>query len=214
LLTVLCSALVPAASSAASSGLPGDFDYYVLVLTWSPTYCRTEGHGRHDPECGAAAAGVFTLHGLWPQYDKGWPEDCPIGKRPWVPRGVIEEMRDVMPNRNLIIHEYRTHGTCSGLEPAQYFGVARDLYDRVSVPQSLMHGGAALKASPEEIEQAFADANTWLKPNMMAVSCRGGNLLDVRFCFGRDLFPRACGFNEDQQRLCRSGQIKIPPAGH
>jgi len=43
-------------------------------------------------------------------------------------------MRDIMPSKNLVIHEYRAHGTCSGLAPAEYFAVARELYERVSVP--------------------------------------------------------------------------------
>jgi ribonuclease T2 len=113
---------------------PGAFDYYVLVLGWVPSYCQGEGRERQDGECEAAQPRAFVLHGLWPQYTKGWPEDCPTGKRPWVPYGVIDAMRDLMPSKNLIIHEYRAHGTCSGLESAQYLGVARELYERVSVP--------------------------------------------------------------------------------
>jgi hypothetical protein len=48
---------------------------------------------------------------------------------------------------------------------------------------------------------------------MMAVTCRGDELLDVRFCFGRDLFPRPCGANEDQSRLCRLDTITLEPPG-
>jgi ribonuclease T2 len=129
------------------------------------------------------------LHGLWPQYDKGWPEDCPTGKRPWVPSGVIDDMRDIMPSKGLMIHEYRTHGTCSGLDPAQYFGVARELYERVTVPESLAASDARQSLSAGEIESAFAAANPWFKPEMVSVSCRGENLLDVSICFGRNLFP-------------------------
>jgi ribonuclease T2 len=123
---------------------------------------------------------------------------------------VIAEMRDIMPSKNLIIHEYRTHGTCSGLEPSQYFGVARELYERVNVPAQLSHG-ADHPLSFEEIESAFGEANSWLKPEMLAVSCRGERLLDVRICFGRDLFPRACGENEEEKRLCEANKIAVPP---
>ena len=125
---------------------------------------------------------------------------------------VIDEMRDIMPSKGLVIHEYRTHGTCSGLDPVQYFGVARELYERVKVPESLAASGARQSLSSGEIESAFAAANPWLKPEMMSVSCRGENLLDVRICFSRDLFPRACGANEDETRLCRSSRIAVPPA--
>ena len=46
---------------------------------------------------------------------------------------------------------------------------------------------------------------------MIAVTCRRQNLLDIRVCFGRDLFPRACGSNEDQKRLCPVSKITVPP---
>jgi ribonuclease T2 len=198
-----------AAAVRAARNVPGAFDYYVLVLTWMHTHCRTEGRGQR--ECDAFQPRGFLMHGLWPQYDKGWPETCETGKRPWVPDKVIEEMRDIMPSKPLIIHEYRVHGTCSGLDPAQYFGVARQLYERLRVPGVLAGQKSAKLASPEEIERAFLDANPWLKPDMIAVTCRRENLLDIRVCFGRDLFPRACGTNEDQQRLCSLGKITVPP---
>jgi ribonuclease T2 len=191
---------------------PGEFDYYVLVLGWAPSYCLTKEGCGVMPSATRQSPHAFVLHGLWPQYEKGWPEDCPIGKRPWVPTSVIDEMRDIMPSKGLIIHEYRTHGTCSGLDPVQYFGVARELYERVKVPGEPLGFGARQSLSAEEIESAFAAANRWLKPEMMSVSCRGENLLDVRICFGRDLFPRACGANEDEARLCRSSKIAVPPA--
>jgi ribonuclease T2 len=190
---------------------PGAFDYYVLVLSWMPSYCRGEGRNRRDAQCSASKPHAFLLHGLWPQFDKGWPENCPIGKRPWVPERVIEEMSDIMPSRNLIIHEYRMHGTCSGLGPAQYFGVARELYERVNVPARLLAPDADFLDSPDAIEGAFLAANPWLKPEMISVTCRRANLLDIRVCFGRDLFPRACGSNEDQKRLCPADKIAVPP---
>ncbi len=196
-------------AAAEQGGEPGRFDYYVLVLGWTPSYCATEGRQRHDRQCDRAHA--FTLHGLWPQDTKGWPEDCRTAKRPWVPQSVIDDLRDIMPSRNLIIHEYRAHGTCSGLEPDQYFGLARDLYERVNIPPRLSGMEGRLNLTPEEIEAEFLNANAWLKANMIVVSCRGQNLLDVRICFGRDLFPRACGPNEEQ-RVCRIGNVTVPPA--
>ena len=199
-------------AQALGRNAPGEFDYYVLVLGWPPSYCLTEGPLRRDAECNSAKPHAFVLHGLWPQYEKGWPEDCSIGKRPWVPTSVIDEMRDIMPSKGLVIHEYRTHGTCSGLDPVQYFGVARELYERVKVPESVAASGTRQPLSADQIESAFADANPWLKSDMMSVSCRGENLLDVRICFGRDLFARGCGANEDEARLCRSDRIAVPPA--
>jgi ribonuclease T2 len=64
-----------------------------------------------------------------------------------VPQSVIDDIRDIMPSKNLVIHEYRAHGTCSGLAPDQYFGLARDLYERVGIPpraRPSAHGPRAL----------------------------------------------------------------------
>lgn len=190
---------------------PGRFDYYVLVLGWTPSYCATEGQRRRDRQCEAERPHAFTLHGLWPQNVEGWPEDCRTRKRPWVPQSVIDDVRDIMPSKNLIIHEYRAHGTCSGLEPAQYFGLARDLYERVSIPPLFSGADRGLRLTESDIEAEFLKSNAWLKPNMIVVSCRGQNLLDVRICFGRDLFPKPCGSNEER-RVCRAGTINVPAA--
>ena len=130
----------------------------------------------------------------------------------WVPRPVIDKMLDVMPSTHLIIHEYQTHGTCSGLGPTEYFSAARELYDRVRIPSRYADPATRLEASPDEIERDFVAANPWLKPDMMAVACRGEDLLDVRFCFGRDLAPRPCGANEGEKRLCRQDTVSLRPA--
>ena len=210
-LAALAYVFAGAAAGAAARNTAGVFDYYALVLSWVPSYCQSEGTARNDGQCEAPQRPAFRLHGLWPQYEEGWPEDCPIGKRPWVPDRVIREMRDIMPSKSLLIHEYRVHGTCSGLDPWQYFGVARELYERVSVPERFRAPEADRVLSPEAIESEFLAANPWLKPEMISVSCRRQNLVDIRVCFGRDLFPRACGANEDQKRLCPATTIDVPP---
>lgn len=214
---VLCATLVFARPAAAYDephafhhAEPGDFDYNVLVLDWSPTYCLREGADRNDPQCDAERSHDFVLHGLWPQYAKGWPEDCYNGERPWVPSQVIGEMRDIMPSKALIIHEYKTHGTCSGLSPERYYDEARTLYTRVSVPASFDDPQAQRFLSPETIEAEFIAANDWLNPDMIAVTCRRGNLFDIRICFSRELRPQACGANINQKRLCPLQRITVP----
>jgi len=202
--------LVAGFVAAAERDPPGVFDYYVLVLGWSPTYCVIEGQDRRDRQCADGAALDFVLHGLWPQFDKGWPEDCYAGKRPWIPHHVIEAMRDIMPSTGLIIHEYKAHGTCSGLTPEQYYATARTLYDRVRVPTAFDDPETQRFLSPAQIESEFIAANPWLTPDMIAITCRRANLLDIRVCFDRDLRPRACGVNEEQRRLCPAGKITVP----
>jgi ribonuclease T2 len=206
---LFCAALGRAAALEQEEA--GHFDYYVLVLGWSPAYCASvRSRRREEAQCNRANPRAFSLHGLWPQYLNGWPQGCVTEKRPWVPRRVIEEMRDIMPSKSLIIHEYRAHGTCSGLGPEQYFGIARELYERITIPPRFAAMQDPLAIAPSEIERDFLSANPWLKPDTISVSCRRNALLDVRICFGRDLFPRSCGANEEQ-RLCRSPSVTVSP---
>ena len=194
---------------AFKQAAPGDFDYYVLVLSWSPTHCLHEDDDRDDPQCDAARAHDFVLHGLWPQYSEGWPEDCYTGRRPWVPQAVIDTMRDLMPSKSLIIHEYATHGTCSGLSPEAFYDAARALHDKVTLPLGFDDPDRQRFLSPETVEAEFMAANDWLEPEMIAVTCRRGNLFDIRLCFSRDLRPQACGANIDQRRLCPLDRINV-----
>ncbi|HUU66058.1 MAG TPA: ribonuclease T [Methyloceanibacter sp.] len=189
---------------------PGDFDYYVLVLGWSPTDCLKEGDKRRGAQCNTELPHDFVLHGLWPQYAKGWPEDCYQGKRPWIPSQVLDEMHPIMPSKGLIIHEYTAHGTCTGLTPAKYFDAARIVYEQVNVPAGFDDPDTQRFLSPDTIEAEFIAANAWLKPDMIAVTCRRGNLFDIRLCFDRDLAPQACGANEVQKRLCPLARITVP----
>jgi ribonuclease T2 len=188
---------------------PGNIDYYALVLSWSPTHCLMEGGSRGDQQCDAKQPDDFVLHGFWPQYAKGWPEDCYTGQRPWVPSAVINEMLGVMPSKGMIIHEYRTHGTCSGLSPADYFAAARIARDQVHIPAIFDDPKTQHFLSPEKIESEFIATNDWLTPDMIAVTCRRGKLFDVRICFGTDLQPRACGSNFNQKRLCPLRRVTV-----
>ena len=48
--------LALAAGAARAEGeAAGDFDYYILALSWSPTWCALEGDGRRAPECAEGA---------------------------------------------------------------------------------------------------------------------------------------------------------------
>jgi len=193
----------------------GKFDYYTMVMSWSPTHCVTAEEGRDDEQCGRTD-GLrygFVLHGLWPQYEQGFPEACRIGRKPFVPQQVINSMLDIMPSRGLIIHEFKLHGTCSGLDPYKYYALSRRLFSSVRIPERFKNPYEMQFMSPRDVEAEFIRANPWLRPEMMAVSCRGpGNrLLDVRICMTREGRGRACGKNEDQSKLCRSDQLHVPP---
>lgn len=193
----------------------GRFDYYALVLSWSPTYCAGLQRSGYDPQCHSRDGRryAFVLHGLWPQYERGWPQDCPTQSRPFVPQKVIDGMLDIMPSPRLVIHEYRKHGTCSGLAPDEYFKVSRQLFEKVKVPPRYDRPNQPLTVSPAELVRDFLAVNPDLKPESLAVSCGGpGNRLrEIRVCVSREGSYRPCGQNENARRLCSADKIYLPP---
>jgi ribonuclease T2 len=209
------SGRAPYAYQGRSSNQAGRFDYYALVLSWSPTYCASRERNDDDPQCDRRDGRrfAFVLHGLWPQHERGWPQDCPTRERPFVPRATIDQMLDIMPSPKLVIHEYRKHGTCSGLAPNAYFDFARKAFTNVKIPQRYVRPNQAFFVTPGELKQEFVAANAQLKPDMMAISCGGpgGRLREVRICMSREGQFRSCGRNEDQDRLCRQGRMYVPP---
>lgn len=193
----------------------GRFDYYALVLSWSPTYCSSNERPGTDPQCERRDGRrfAFVLHGLWPQYEKGYPEYCPVRGRPFVPQPVIDGILDIMPSPRLAIHEYKKHGTCSGFEPAGYYALSRRLFNSINIPKRYVNPFENQTVSPEELSQEFVKANPGLSPDMLAISCGGpGNRLrEVRICFNKEGNLRACGRNEDQRRLCSALKMFVPP---
>jgi len=61
-------------SAQAQQNKPGVFDYYVLSLSCPPDYCR--GHASQPPQqCTSSKRLGFVLHGVWPQYEHGYPQN-------------------------------------------------------------------------------------------------------------------------------------------
>src|SRR5262252_2316182 len=114
-------------SRQAAHGQPGAFDYYLLTLSWSPEFC----HSHADrPECQSGNHG-FVVHGLWPQYVDGYPENC--SNAPGLANP--SEMTDIIPDAGLVAHEWSTHGTCSGLNAESYFKLLRRAFTSIKVPE-------------------------------------------------------------------------------
>jgi ribonuclease T2 len=195
--------------------VPGQFDYYALVLSWSPTYCSDQGRD-DDTQCNRRDGRrySFVLHGLWPQYESGYPSNCRLPRRPFVPEPVIGSMLDIMPSRGLVIHEYRTHGTCSGMDPVRYFATAHRLFDGIKIPDRFRNPFDSQIVSATDVERDFLRANPDFRSDMITVVCggAGGSLREVRFCLSKDGKPRTCGQNETRRSLCTANQVFIPPA--
>jgi ribonuclease T2 len=210
-LTLAALALGSGAAGAQGGrgGTPGDFDFYVLALSWSPAFCAREGGRRDLDQCARGSNLGFVVHGLWPQYERGYPSECGAQRTP--SRLALDEARGVYPDEGLARHEWRVHGTCSGLAPAQYFRAAGQARDRVRVPERFQRVAAPQNLTPLEIERAFAELNPGLRPDTMAVVCRRGALEEMRFCLDKDLRGfRSCP--QVARAGCSTGTLRIEAA--
>ncbi len=207
----LVLALPAALPLPARAGTPGDFDYYALVLSWSPTYCATPEGNRDRHQCGGQRAYAFVVHGLWPQYERGWPDNCAAER--WVPEHVIDAIMGVMPSKRLVIHEWRKHGTCSGLDPAGYFALTRKLFDTIRIPARYLSPQETVSTTPDGLMRDFLKTNPKLEPDMITVHCGNrrdrARLSDIRICFTPDGTLTSCGPNE--RRACRARELVLPP---
>lgn len=195
------------APMVARADEPGDFDFYVLTLSWSPTYCEGEGRGDRF-QCGGRPY-AFVVHGLWPQYERGYPRDCRSPSGGDLPRSIVDNMLYLMPSPGLVRHEWRVHGTCSGLTPAAYFDLVRRAFSKVTIPPRFVEPQDYITVSPREVEAAFRTVNRGLTTDAMGVSCDSRRLKEVRICMTRDLSFRPCP--EIDRGSCRRDRLVMPP---
>lgn len=189
----------------------GEFDYYALVLSWSPTHCSEANDDEMQCNRRDGRRYNFVLHGLWPQYERGYPQDCRTPRRPFVPQPLIDSMLDIMPSRGLVIHEYRKHGVCSGLSADEYFSLARRLYKSIRIPEDFKNPFEQQTIEPRELAGALIRANPGLKPENFGIACSSNKLQEIRICFSKDGKLRPCGSNEEQRKLCSASRMLVPP---
>jgi len=150
----------------------------------------------------------FVVHGLWPQYERGYPDYCQR-PAPRLPRNVMTSMLDLMPAPGLIYNEWDKHGTCSGLSPRGYFEAIRKARAAVKIPPEYLELTQTRTVAPAAVEAAFIRANPGLSDAAIAVTCDRTRLSEVRICMTRDLQFRAC--DEIDRRACRRGTVSMPP---
>ena len=187
--------LAPAAlpTGARADGEPaGQFDYYDLALSWSPNWCALEGDAKRSPQCDPARDHGWVLHGLWPQYHRGWPAHCPTAHRN-PPRWLTEEMADIMGTSGLAWYQWKKHGRCSGLSAEEYYALSRRAYDSVTRPAVFRKLKDTVKLPASVVEDAFLKANPALQPDMLTITCRDGFIQEARVCLSKDLSPVPCG---------------------
>ncbi len=175
----------------APRGEAGDFDFYVLSLSWSPQHCATPA-GQHDrDQCSGMKQFNFVVHGLWPQYDpRGWPQSC--RGDPQVNGRWITEMLPLMPSPKLIRHEWEKHGTCSGLGQDGYFAKIKQARAKVNVPADFQSPRDAIRTSPSIVKSKFVAANPGMPTASMGAICGGRFLQEIDVCLTKDLNIRNC----------------------
>ena len=194
---------IVALAQEGGKNAPGRFDFYVLALSWSPSYCeaaRQRAPNRPPgPQCGGRPFS-FVVHGLWPQFEHGFPSYCQV-PAPRLDRAIVASMLDVMPSRQLIFHEWDRHGTCSGLAPRAYFDAVRKAYAAVKIPADYRALDKPTMVTPDDVVAAFIKANPGLTRAAIAVACGSKRLNEVRLCLGKDFSFHPCA--QVVHRTCR-----------
>ena len=182
----------------------GQFDYYVLSLSWAPTYCLT--HADDGAECSNKGYG-FVLHGLWPQYNGGgYPENCAT-ELP-LTADAAARGRTIYPSERLMAHEWQAHGTCSGLSALDYFLLADRATAALQIPSALNAPDSEQFLTAGQIADLFHRANPQMPDGAMTVACSRANMSEIRVCLTKDLAVRACG--QGVHNSCPKVPLRLP----
>ncbi len=186
----------------------GAFDYYVLALSWSPNWCALEGDAKGSPQCDTANHHGWVMHGLWPQFNRGWPSYCrTTHANP--PRHITTAMADIMGTSGLAWYQWKKHGTCSGLSGEDYYAHARRAYGSITRPSVFRKLDQTVSLPASVVEQAFLKSNPALEPDMLTITCRDGFIQEARVCLSKDLTPVPCG--RDAIRDCTLNNARFEP---
>jgi ribonuclease T2 len=184
---------------AQENAQAGVFDFYLLTLSWSPEYCATHT----DPaECSSHPA--FVLHGLWPENADGtYPENCSNAPGPANPG----QYKDIYPDQSLLAHEWKTHGTCSGLAPDAYFQAERKAFTAVKAPTQLASLTSTISLTPTAILADFTGANPSDASGDVVLACGNNRLTAIEVCLTKSLTATSC----QGVKSCRANVVKITP---
>lgn len=180
---------------------PGDFDFFVLALSWSPDYCANNANDAQQCSLGKKLA--FVLHGLWPQYTRGYPADCSIVK---LPKDAQQKFPNLYPSSKLYTHEWDKHGTCSGLKPLEFLALSKSLKESIVIPTAYRSPAKAFRTTIDDLKTAFVAANSTLGEDALAAQCSGSGrfLKELYVCFSREGKPIACSkeLQQDEAKSC------------
>ncbi|MDC8756406.1 ribonuclease T2 family protein [Janthinobacterium fluminis] len=208
LLALACGAQAerrPQRDAQQQSGVAGEFDYYAVALSWSPSFCAK----RDDPgQCAAGRRLGFVLHGLWPQYVNGYPQNCTAAK---LSPPVRAKYASIYPSPGLIGHEWAKHGSCSGLEQAAYFDLSAKLKEQIVIPAAYRQPASPVRASNADFVQAFMAANPAMPANAVLPFCSDGGrfLSEMRACFDKSGGAQSCSAQEVRRSNKSCGQASF-----
>lgn len=196
------------ATPLSAQNRAGDFDYYVMSLSWSANWCALEGDARSSPQCDPSADFGWILHGLWPQYERGYPADCATNQRS-PSRSDTAAMADIMGTSGLAWHQWRKHGVCSGLSSDDYYALSREAYSSVIRPEVFRTLTTEVTLPATLIEDAFMRDNPALEADQITITCKSNYIQEARICMTRDLEFRDCG--SDVIRDCSMTDAQFDP---
>jgi ribonuclease T2 len=202
----------------------------LLVVTWAPSLCKVEpsNAGCRSGHVGSLGQ-AFVLHGLWPQ--PSTEQYCDVPKRTadrdrkpvTLPPDLQKNLRAIMSDSALMTtHEWYAHGTCSGVAPPAYFGIAADLADQAAkVLDPLFQQAAGQRVSSRSV-RATVDAQLGMGTGKrVGLTCRdasgaGSIVYEVRFSL-----PPVAELREDSPSLASAltggptvapgcGQARVP----
>ena len=195
---------VPANTAGNADSLGGSrFDFYLLALTFESAFCDDGNQQRG--QCRALDATTFrstplVLHGLWPEnlQPETYPHDCGAERVP-LSAVVRARMERWMPGieAGLQNHEWRKHGSCTGLDSNTYYTLALDLTERVAkalAPALLANVGrsidaATLRAAASTVDLALAPSLVLMCKNLRSsdpAKRHRSYLYEVRLCVDND----------------------------
>ncbi|CAF0877050.1 unnamed protein product [Didymodactylos carnosus] len=185
--------------------LNGTTDYLVLVLSWTPQFCKYQPARQRQENFQCKPENKFGLivHGLWPQSKKtrgrggvrSHPRNCKDDKQ--LDISLIKSYFCLMPDEILQQAEWEKHGTCAFKSPEEYFKTMSQLYSKVNLPDmnQLLKDKHLHK---KKVEAAFLKKNPGLhivtttyrgphksvtETDAIIVSMRRKELEEIKICF-------------------------------
>lgn len=185
-------------------------DGYILALTWSPAFCVSEDPEGETAQCRIGAAKGLLVHGLWPESRSGSAEYCNTSEPERLPDDLAKRVRGYMPDLGLARHEWKKHGSCSGLSQRDYFNTMERAYRAFNQPSVLEQVSYSRTLSRNDVVKSITKANPALPANAIALQCgRKGVLSEIRLCLDDTLSPVACAANSG--RGCPATVTILPP---